>query len=98
MKIQEENFRKLLIEAHGFERKVDEAHDILYKYYGDIDVELSVNFTEEKLNYPTSVEAARDTTKNFSQAENAVVFECVASLFAKGYRPEHIIFEIKRLL
>lgn len=29
----------------------------------------------------------------FSQAENAVVFECVASLFDKGYKPEHIILE-----
>ena len=93
MKIQVDNFRKLLTESLGFERKADEVHDILYKYYEDIDVELSVNFTEEKLNYPIGVEANRDTTKNFSQAENAVVFECVASLFAKGYRPEHIILE-----
>ena len=48
MKIQEDNFRKLLTESLGFERKADEVHDILYKYYEDIDVELSVNFTEEK--------------------------------------------------
>ena len=87
MKIQEDNFRKLLTESLGFARKADEVHDILYKYYEDIDVELSVNFTEEKLNYPAGVEANRDTTKNFSQAENAVVFECVAlkSALAWGY-------------
>lgn len=93
MKIQEDNFRELLTKSLGFTRKTDEVHDILYKYYEDINAELSVNFTEEKLNYPPGVEANRDTTKNFSQAENAVVFECVASLFDKGYKPEHIILE-----
>ena len=93
MKIQEDNFRELLTKSLGFTRKTDEVHDILYKYYEDINAELSVYFTEEKLNYPPGLEANRDTTKNFSQAENAVVFECVASLFDKGYKPELIILE-----
>ena len=93
MKIQVDNFRDLLTKSLGFVRKTDEVHDILYRYYENIGAELSVNFTEEKLNYPAGVEANRDTTKNFSQAENAVVFECVASLFDKGYKPEHIILE-----
>ena len=46
-----------------------------------------------KLVYPNGVEAKNGTTGNFSHDENFVVFECVARLLDKGYRPEHIELE-----
>lgn len=55
--------------------------------------ELKVDFDNEKLIYPKGVTADRDTTKNFSQNENFVVFECVYRLLKSGYKPEHIILE-----
>lgn len=55
--------------------------------------ELKVDFDNEKLIYPKGVTADRDTTKNFSQNENFVVFECVYHLLKSGYKPEHIILE-----
>ena len=54
---------------------------------------LSVDFDQEKINYPESIEADRDTTKNFSHNENFVVLECVCNLLNQGYRPEHIVLE-----
>lgn len=55
--------------------------------------ELKVDFTNEKLIYPNGIEAERETTKNFSQNENFVVFECVYNLLESGYKPKHIILE-----
>ena len=55
--------------------------------------ELKVDFINEKFIYPDGITAHRDTTKNFSQPENFVVFECVHNLLQSGYKPEHIILE-----
>lgn len=55
--------------------------------------ELKIDFANEKIIYPKGVTAHRDTTKNFSQPENFVVFECVHNLLQSGYKPEHIILE-----
>ncbi len=44
--------------------------------------ELKIDFANEKIIYPKGVTAHRDTTKNFSQPENFVVFECVHNLLA----------------
>ena len=57
--------------------------------------ELRVDFINKKLIYPEGVTAERDTTKNFSQNENFVVFECVHNLLVAGYKPEHITLEPK---
>lgn len=63
-------------------------------YYKTINsYELKVDFANEKLIYPESLKAQRDTTKNFSAPENFVVFECVYNLLQSGYKPEHIILE-----
>lgn len=56
-------------------------------------VELKADFANQKLIYPEGIQADRDTTKNFSQPENFVVFECVHNLLLAGYKPEHIILE-----
>ncbi|WP_424411279.1 N-6 DNA methylase [Pasteurella sp. PK-2025] len=55
--------------------------------------ELKVDYRAEKLVYPEGLTAHRDTTKNFSQPENFVVFECVHNLLQSGYKPEHIVLE-----
>lgn len=55
--------------------------------------ELKIDFANERIIYPKGVTAHRDTTKNFSQPENFVVFECVHNLLQSGYKPEHIILE-----
>lgn len=54
---------------------------------------MSADFANEKLIYPNGVKAERETTLNFSQDENFVVFECVSRLLEKGYKPEHIVLE-----
>ena len=46
--------------------------------------ELQADFANEKLIYPEAITAERDTTKNFSQNENFVVFECVHNLLVAG--------------
>lgn len=63
-------------------------------YYKSINgYELKADFANKKLTYPEGLKAHRDTTKNFSQPENFVVFECVHNLLQAGYKPEHIILE-----
>lgn len=54
---------------------------------------MSVDFTNKRLIYPEGITAERETTKNFHQPENFVVFECVSGLLEKGYFPEQIILE-----
>lgn len=55
--------------------------------------ELKVDFKEKKLSYPNGITYGRETTTNFSQNENFVVFECVHNLLNSGYLPQHIILE-----
>ena len=57
--------------------------------------ELAADFANKKLIYPAEITAERETTKNFSQNENFVVFECVHNLLNAGYKPEHITLEPK---
>ncbi|MBD8001374.1 N-6 DNA methylase [Phocaeicola faecium] len=90
--IKQDNFHNLL-QAIGFEM-VDNSVSIIYsKKYEESGAILSVDFTNKRLIYPDRLEAERETTKNFHQPENFVVFECVASLLEKGYYPEQIILE-----
>ena len=48
-----------------------------------------------KLVYPSGTDINDGTTSNFKHNENFVVFECVARLLDKGYRPEHLELEPK---
>ena len=57
------------------------------------DAVLTVNFSTNKIIYPTGIIIHDDTTSNFSQKENFVVLECVHRLLEKGYKPEHIELE-----
>ena len=86
--ITKKNLRELL-EHLGF----SQDRELYFKNISSY--ELQVDFTNEKLIYPEAITAERDTTKNFSQNENFVVFECVHNLLVAGYKPEHITLEPK---
>ena len=70
-------------------------NNIYTKHFENVDCDLKADFTNKKLIYPTDkgFEVNDGTTSNFEHPENFVVFECVARLFEKGYRPEHIELE-----
>lgn len=84
--ITKNNFKQLLTYLGFAEHK----NIFTKKIHG---YELKVDFNNARLIYPESLTAHRDTTKNFSQPENFVVFECVHNLLQSGYKPEHIILE-----
>ena len=54
---------------------------------------MQVDFTNETLFYPQEVKIYDKTTSNFSHPENFVVFECVARLLEKGYKPKDLELE-----
>lgn len=58
-----------------------------------LDSVLVADFDNKKLRYPEQIRINDQTTSNFEHPENFVVFECVARLLQKGYRPEHIELE-----
>lgn len=88
--ITKENFQKVLEEL-GFSNE----NNIYTKHFETAGCDLKADFANQKLIYPTEkgFEVNDGTTSNFSHPENFVVFECVARLLQKGYRPEHIELE-----
>lgn len=85
-----DNFKKVL-ETLGFANE----NNIYTKHFETVDCDLKADFAKQKLIYPTEkgLEVNDGTTSNFAHPENFVVFECVARLLQKGYRPEHIELE-----
>lgn len=90
--ITQENFRSLL-QSIGFELEQNSVSTIYSKTFEKSGAILSVDFSNKRLIYPNGLTAERETTKNFHQPENFVVFECVAALLDRGYYPEQIILE-----
>ena len=90
-----DNFKKVL-ETLGFANE----NNIYTKHFETVDCDLKADFAKQKLIYPTEkgLEVNDGTTSNFAHPENFVVFECVARLLQKGYRPEHIELEPRRSL
>ncbi len=90
--IDKHNFKRLLTKL-GFE----ENGDVVSRYYPEIDALLCVDFTKERLIYPTNqgFTISGEFTSGFTQNENFVVFECVHRLLEKGYKPQHIELEPK---
>lgn len=88
--ITKENFKKVL-EKLGFSNE----NNIYTKHFETVGCDLKADFINQKLVYPIEkgFELNDGTTSNFSHPENFVVFECVARLLKKGYRPEHIELE-----
>lgn len=94
--ITKENFQKVLEEL-GFYRV--EGTDCLfqnnYDESADSSFSLTVDLKGEMFHYPEGVHFGRGTTLDFHQQESFVVFECIARLFAVGYRPKNIWLEGK---
>lgn len=80
-----------MLEKLGFSNE----NNIYTKHFETAGCDLKADFANQKLIYPTEkgFEVNDGTTSNFSHPENFVVFECVARLLQKGYRPEHIELE-----
>ncbi|MDM8557234.1 N-6 DNA methylase [Candidatus Parabeggiatoa sp. HSG14] len=89
--IIKDNFKALLRHLQFIEEG-----NIFTKNFNN-DIFLLVDFKNEQLEYPevAGLKINERQTCNFSQAENAVVFECVHKLLAKGYQPKHIELEPK---
>ena len=69
--------------------------NIYRRHFENIGADLAADFKNQKLVYPEDKGFCVNdgTTSNFSHPENFVVFECVARLFEKGYRPDTIELE-----
>ncbi len=88
--LTKENFADVLVHL-GFTKE----NNIYTKKFENVGCVLKADFANGKLIYPVEKGFAVNdgTTSNFLHDENFVVFECVARLFEKGYRPEHIELE-----
>ena len=94
--ITKENFQKVL-QALGF-YLVTGSDYIFQNTYGDStdsSFALTVDLEKEQFQYPEGIHFDRGTTLDFHQQESFVVFECIARLFAVGYRPENLWLEGK---
>ena len=87
--ITKDNIKKLL-SALRFEQE----NDIFTKSYEGVGLPLKVDVRKEHFHYKEiGITVGRETTSNFSEPENFVVFECVDRLLSMGYKPEHIELE-----
>lgn len=82
-----------IIKDLGFVEQQQIFPKIWTKSYEHTDATLAVDFTNNRFVYPSGIQKYRETTVNFFQPENIVVFECVDALLTKGYKPEQIILE-----
>ena len=87
--ITKDNIKKLL-SALGFEQD----GDIFTKSYEGVAPTLKVDVRDGHFYYKEfGITVGRETTSNFSEPENFVVFECIDRLLSMGYKPEHIELE-----
>lgn len=81
---------KALLAALHFERD----GDIFTKTYDTAVSPLKVDVRNGHFHYDEiGITVGRETTSNFSEPENFVVFECIDRLLSMGYKPEHIELE-----
>lgn len=74
--------------------KFKEIDGVFTKMYEGISVPFKVDVNKEHFYYKEiGITVGRETTSNFSEPENFVVFECVDRLLAKGYKPDDIELE-----
>lgn len=84
-----DNIKKLLAALH-----FQQNGDVFIKSYEGVACPLKVDVRNEHFHYKEiGVTVGRETTSNFSEPENFVVFECVDRLLSIGYKPEHIELE-----
>lgn len=84
--ITKESFKKVLEEL-GFKQEKNTYSKTINSQT------MRVDFEAEKLVYPQGLITESDTTSNFSQNENFVVFECVHRLLQTGYKAEDLVLE-----
>ena len=88
--ITQDNIKKLL-SVLGFSTEDSKIYSKTYEQAG---ITLSVNIPNEHFHYTVAgITVGRETTSNFSEPENFVVFECIDRLLTIGYKPEHIELE-----
>ncbi|MDO5525530.1 MAG: N-6 DNA methylase [Prevotella sp.] len=84
-----DNIKKLLAALH-----FQQNGDVFIKSYEGVACPLKVDVRNGHFHYKEiGVTVGRETTSNFSEPENFVVFECVDRLLSMGYKPEHIELE-----
>ncbi len=86
---EEQRKLKELLTHLNFEK----TSETLYSYSFDDKTQITVDFKEERIDYPDAMRVNERQTCNFSQSENFVVLECVYSLLKKGYHPSSIELE-----
>lgn len=87
--ITKDNIEKIL-PILGFEQD----GDVFIKSYEGVGSPLKVDVRNERFHYKEAgITVGRETTSNFSEPENFVVFECIDRLLSMGYKPEHIELE-----
>lgn len=87
--ITKDNIKKLLTIL-----QFKKEGEIYTKSYENIKSPLKVDIRNEHFYYnEIGITVGRETTCNFSDPENFVVFECIDRLLFMGYKPEHIELE-----
>ena len=87
--ITKDNIKKLLSVL-----QFEQEGDIYTKSYENIKSPLKVDIRNEHFHdNEIGITVGRETTSNFSEPENFVVFECIDRLLSMGYKPEHIELE-----
>ncbi len=88
--ITKDNIKKLLTTVLHFEQE----GNIYTKSYNGVAFPLKVDVRNEHFHYDEiGITVGRETTSNFSDPENFIVFECIDRLLTMGYKPEHIEIE-----
>jgi type I restriction-modification system DNA methylase subunit len=86
---------KLLLEKLGFKDSSNSLYEVLERHYDEVGATISVDFANEKIIYPSNIQADRKTSQDFSKPEFFVVLECVSRLLEIGYKPTQIVLEPK---
>ena len=87
--ITKDNIKKILSI-----RCFEQDGDVFIKSYENVSAPLKVDVRNERFYYEeVGITVGRETTSNFSDPENFVVFECIDRLLSMGYKPEHIELE-----
>ena len=74
--------------------RFEQNGDMFIKSYEGVGIPLKVDVRNEHFHYSAmGITVGRETTSNFSEPENFVVFECIDRLLSMGYKPEHIELE-----
>ena len=87
--ITKDNIKRLLSVL-----RFEQDGDVFIKSYEGVGSSLKVDVRNEHFHYEeVGITVGRETTSNFSEPENFVVFECIDRLLSMGYKPEHIELE-----